>query len=212
MSSKGARQAGWRKAVKSAIDRAAALVLSVPAAPAAAVIAVAIRLTMGGPVLFRQKRGGLHGRVIEVLKFRTMRGSGSPATDAERITPLGRFLRDTSLDEIPQLVNLLRGDVSLVGPRPLMAEYLDRYSPQQARRHEVMPGITGWAQIHGRNATTWAERFELDLWYVDHWSLRLDLRILFRTLWTAFRMRDTSHPGHVTMPEFLGDRDEREAR
>ncbi|HKR65209.1 MAG TPA: sugar transferase [Thermoanaerobaculia bacterium] len=192
--------------MKTIIDRVVAAILVVPALPVAALIALAIRVTMGAPVIFRQQRGGLRGRRIEILKFRTMSGSGSPDTDAQRITPLGRFLRRTSLDEIPQLVNLLRGEISLVGPRPLMAEYLERYSVEQARRHDVLPGITGWAQIHGRNATSWDERFRLDLWYVDHWSLALDLRILARTLRALFEMRDTSHPGHATMPEFLGNR------
>lgn len=197
-------QTGWRRSIKIAADRFAGLLLAVALAPVALVIAAIVRITMGSPVLFRQQRGGYRGRQIEIVKFRTMRGSGSPETDAARITPVGKFLRATSLDEIPQVINLLRGDISLVGPRPLMAEYLDRYSAEQARRHDVLPGLTGWAQIHGRNAQTWEERFRLDLWYVDHWTLALDLLILFRSIRAAFRSKDVSHPGHATMPEFEG--------
>ena len=159
-------------------------------------------------MLFRQDRPGLHGRPFEVLKFRTMLDAagpdGRPLPDAERLTGLGRFLRRTSLDELPQLWNVLRGDISLVGPRPLLMQYLPRYSPEQARRHEVCPGITGWAQVNGRNALTWEEKFELDVWYVDHWSLALDLRILAMTAWRVLRGAGVAQAGHATMPEFMG--------
>lgn len=164
--------------------------------------ALAVRLALGPGVLFRQQRPGLRGRPFNILKFRSMRsGQGS---DAERLTPFGRFLRSTSLDELPELLNVLRGDMSLVGPRPLLMDYLPRYSPQQARRHEVRPGITGWAQINGRNALSWEEKFALDVWYVDNRSLWLDLRILARTLLCVLRRQGISAAGEATMPEFLG--------
>ena len=143
-----------------------------------------------------------------MLKFRTMSDSrgmdGRPLPDAERLTPLGRFLRSTSLDELPELVNVARGEMSLVGPRPLLMEYLPRYTAEQRRRHDMPPGITGWAQIHGRNALSWEERFALDVWYVDHWSLGLDLRILAATVRTVLARRGVSSEGHATMPPFLG--------
>ena len=144
------------------------------------VIAVAIVVSMGFPVVLRQPRPGLRGRLFTLYKFRTMRdtrdAAGNLLQDEDRLTPIGRFLRQTSLDELPELVNVLRGDMSLVGPRPLLPQYLDRYTPEQARRHDVLPGITGWAQVNGRNALTWEEKFELDVWYVDNWSLALDLQ------------------------------------
>jgi lipopolysaccharide/colanic/teichoic acid biosynthesis glycosyltransferase len=177
-------------------------------APLMLVVAAAIHFTLGSPVLFRQQRPGLHGRAFSLCKFRTMsdaRGfEGKPRPDAERLTALGRFLRRTSLDELPQLWNVLRGELSLVGPRPLLTQYLDRYSPEQARRLLVMPGITGWAQIHGRNAITWEEKFALDVWYVDHWSLWLDLRILATTAWRIVKPEGISAADHCTMPEFMG--------
>jgi len=180
----------------------ASLVLVVGALPML-VIAIAIRLRMGRPVLFRQSRPGLHGRPFVLLKFRTMRdGHGS---DAERLTSLGRTLRSTSLDELPEMWNVVRGDMSLVGPRPLLPAYLERYSPEQARRHEVRPGVTGLAQVEGRNSTTWAERLALDVRYVDEHSLRLDLAILCRTVLTVLRREGVSAEGHATMPEFKGD-------
>jgi lipopolysaccharide/colanic/teichoic acid biosynthesis glycosyltransferase len=178
-------------------------------APLLGVIAVAIRVTMGAPVLFRQMRPGRDGVPFEVLKFRTMRDAvgpdGAPLPDAERLTRLGRFLRRTSLDELPELVNVWRGDMSLVGPRPLLMEYLALYSPEQARRHEVRPGITGWAQVHGRNDQTWEERFALDVWYVDHASLRLDLEILRRTVGAVLSGRGISEAGHATRANFRGN-------
>lgn len=171
--------------------------------PLLAVTALAVRWRMGPPVLFRQQRPGLHGQPFTLLKFRTMRtGAG---TDAERLTPFGRWLRATSLDELPELLNVLKGDMSLVGPRPLLPEYLPLYSPEQARRHEVRPGLTGWAQVNGRNAQSWEERFRLDVWYIDHRSLGLDLRILLRTVGQVFSRRGISAEGHASMPAFGGD-------
>lgn len=192
------------------MDIVGAAVGLVLASPIMAVAALAIRATMGRPVLFRQLRPGLGGKPFLLLKFRTMRpeapGSRGPASDAERLTPLGRFLRAASIDELPTLWNVLRGDMSLVGPRPLLMEYLDRYSPEQARRHEVKPGITGWAQVNGRNALSWEEKFRLDVWYVDHCSFLLDLKILFLTLLKVLRREGINHPGEATMPEFQGTR------
>ncbi len=161
-----------------------------------------VRLALGPGVLFRQERPGLHGKPFTILKFRTMRPG--PEADAQRLTPLGRFLRSTSLDELPELWNVLRGDMSLVGPRPLLLQYLPRYSPEQARRHEVAPGITGWAQVNGRNALSWDERLALDVWYVDNRSLALDLRILARTIALVLRQQGINGQGQATMSEFMG--------
>jgi sugar transferase EpsL len=170
--------------------------------------ALAVRMRMGSPVLFRQTRPGLHGRPFTMYKFRTMRGErdarGELLSDAERLTPLGRFLRASSLDELPELINVLRGDMSLVGPRPLLMEYLPLYTPEQARRHEVRPGITGWAQVNGRNAISWDEKFRLDVWYVEHAGIGLDLRILLRTVLGVLRREGISHGGEATMPRFTG--------
>jgi lipopolysaccharide/colanic/teichoic acid biosynthesis glycosyltransferase len=180
----------------------------IAAAPLLAGVAVLVRLRMGSPVLFRQVRPGLNGEPFTIYKFRTMRdatdASGAPLPDAARITPLGRLLRETSLDELPELLNVLGGSMSLVGPRPLLVAYLDRYTPEQARRHLVKPGITGWAQIHGRNAISWEEKFALDCWYVDHQSLALDLYILARTVVAVLRREGIAHEGSATMPPFLG--------
>jgi sugar transferase EpsL len=182
---------------------AAALVLG---APGLAVIAGLIRATMGRPIFFRQVRPGQGGKAFTIYKFRTMSDvrdpDGRPAPDADRLTRLGRFLRATSLDELPEFVNILKGDMSLVGPRPLLPEYLPLYSAAQARRHEVRPGLTGWAQVNGRNALSWDEKLALDTWYVDNWSLLLDLRILWMTLVQAIRPRGIAHEGHATMPAF----------
>jgi len=176
--------------------------------PVLALTAIAVRLGLGRPVLFRQLRPGLHGEPFTILKFRTMRmagvGDGRPVQDAERLTRLGRILRSTSLDELPELVNVLRGEMSLVGPRPLRMEYLERYSPTQARRHEVRPGMTGWAQVNGRNAMTWDEKFDLDVWYVDHRSLLLDLKIVIRTVGHVLRRQGITQPGSVTTEDFMG--------
>ena len=173
------RQAGLALFAKTTFDRVAAAVGLLLISPLLLTAAAAVRLGLGTPVLFRQQRPGLHGRPFELLKLRTMReaagADGRPLPDAERLTRLGAILRATSLDELPQLWNVLKGEVSLVGPRPLLMQYLPRYSPEQARRHDVLPGITGWAQVNGRNAISWEQKFTLDVWYVDHWSLALDL-------------------------------------
>jgi sugar transferase EpsL len=170
--------------------------------PLLLIVAVAVWLGMGRPILFRQERAGWHGRPFAVLKFRTMReGEGS---DRERLTPFGRWLRASSLDELPQLMNVLRGEMALVGPRPLPIRYLARYSDVQRRRHEVRPGLTGWAQVNGRNAASWAEKFTLDVWYVEHRSVWLDLRILAMTLLKVFRRDGIAGAGEATMGEFLG--------
>jgi lipopolysaccharide/colanic/teichoic acid biosynthesis glycosyltransferase len=190
------------------LDRGAALAGLAVLWPVLAGVALVIRVRMGAPVLFVQERPGLGGRIFRVVKFRTMLHAigrdGRPLPDAERLTALGRFLRAASLDELPQLWNVLRGDLSLVGPRPLLVQYLPRYTPEQARRHDVMPGITGWAQVNGRNAISWDEKFALDVWYVDHWSLALDLRILGLTLLRVVKRDGIAQDGHVTMPEFMG--------
>ncbi len=178
--------------------------------PVLLVIAVLIRRRMGAPVLFRQLRPGLHGKPFLMVKFRTMRdeldAQGRMRSDAERLTPLGRFLRSTSLDELPELWNVLKGDMSLVGPRPLLIDYLPLYSPHQARRHEVRPGVTGWAQVNGRNAITWDQKFDLDVWYVDNRSFWLDLRIIWLTLRKVVMREGISAAGEATMPKFTGSR------
>jgi lipopolysaccharide/colanic/teichoic acid biosynthesis glycosyltransferase len=193
---------------KRALDLVGAATGLALAAVPMAVIAVFVRASMGPPVLFSQERPGLHGRPFRMLKFRTMVVATdltrSTDDDAQRLTKLGRFLRRTSLDELPELLNVLRGEMSLVGPRPLLMEYLPLYTSEQARRHDVKPGITGWAQINGRNALDWEDRFRLDVWYVDNQSLSLDLYILFRTGWEVITGRGVSNPGHVTMSKFTG--------
>ncbi|WP_325049196.1 sugar transferase [Micromonospora deserti] len=192
---------------KRTIDLVAAAVLLLLAAPLILMVAALVAAGLGRPVLFRQRRAGRHGQVFELVKFRTMlppdpqRGR---VRDGDRLTPLGRFLRSTSLDELPTLWNVLRGDMSLVGPRPLLTEYLERYSPRQARRHEVRPGITGLAQVRGRNSLSWEEKLDLDVWYVDHRNLRLDLSILAATFRTVLRREGISAEGSATAPEFLG--------
>ncbi|MHA6637621.1 sugar transferase [Stutzerimonas frequens] len=173
-----------------------------------AVVAWKIRCKLGSPVLFRQVRPGLDGKPFEMIKFRTMRDAvdaqGNSLPDSERMTPFGSFLRASSLDELPELWNVLKGDMSLVGPRPLLMEYLPLYSPEQYRRHEVRPGVTGWAQINGRNALSWEEKFKLDVWYVDNRSLWLDLKILFLTIKKVVVRDGISAEGEVTMPKFTG--------
>lgn len=170
--------------------------------PVLLAIAWLVRRELGAPVLFRQRRPGYRGRPFEVIKFRTMRaGAGS---DAERLTPVGRFLRSTSLDELPELWNVLKGDMSLIGPRPLLVEYLPLYNERQRRRHDVRPGITGWAQVNGRNLLTWEEKFEMDVWYVEHQSLRLDLRILLMTIRTVVKRDGIHAQGEATMARFTG--------
>ncbi|MES2319260.1 MAG: sugar transferase [Pseudomonadota bacterium] len=177
-----------------------------------ALVALLVRVRLGGPVLFRQIRPGLHGVPFEMVKFRSMTsqlgGDGKLLPDEQRLPPFGRFLRASSLDELPGLWNVLRGDMSLVGPRPLLMEYLPLYSRSQARRHEVRPGITGWAQVNGRNALSWDEKFKLDVWYVDHRTLWLDVRIIALTLKKVVVKEGISAPGEATMPRFLGSDNE----
>ena len=177
-------------------------------APVMLFTALAVASTMGSPVLFRQVRPGLHGRPFAVFKFRTMRDAlgpdGNPLPDAQRLTPFGATMRRLSLDELPQLINVLKGDMSLVGPRPLLMEYLPLYTPEQMRRHDVMPGITGWSQVCGRNAISWDEKFALDVWYVDHRSFWLDLRILFMTASRVWSGSGVAKAGFVTTDKFRG--------
>jgi lipopolysaccharide/colanic/teichoic acid biosynthesis glycosyltransferase len=188
------------------------LVLTVPGliliSPILAVIAIAVRIALGSPVLFRQRRPGYLALPFTNYKFRTMSddkdAEGNQLPDAVRLTRLGRLLRSFSLDELPELLNVIKGEMSLVGPRPLLMRYLERYSAKQARRHEVLPGITGWTQVNGRNANTWEQKFEYDVWYVDHWSLRLDVKILLITLWKVLTREGISQPGQATAEEFMG--------
>lgn len=198
--------------LKRAMDLAVAVPVLLLTTPVMAVCALAIRAYMGRPVLFRQLRIGYRERPFVLLKLRTMQQAASSAgalsTDAERLTPLGRWLRRTSLDELPQLWHVVTGEMSLVGPRPLLPQYLDRYTPVQRRRHEAKPGITGWAQTQGRNALSWERKFELDVWYVDHQSFWLDVRILIATAAIVFTARNTTQPGHATAAEFLGSKSE----
>lgn len=172
------------------------------------ILAVLVRVNLGSPVFFRQRRPGLDGTIFEMVKFRTMRNAtapdGTPLPDDQRMTKFGNLLRKLSLDELPELWNVVKGDMSLVGPRPLLVQYLDRYSPRQMRRHETRPGVTGWAQVNGRNAVAWEDRFEMDVWYVENWSFTLDLKILWMTILTVFKRSGVSAEGHATMPEFMG--------
>ncbi|HOP86754.1 MAG TPA: sugar transferase [Syntrophorhabdaceae bacterium] len=194
--------------VKRIFDLFIGIPMLIISIPFMAIVGLIILFTMGRPVIFRQRRPGLYGRPFMLYKFRTMTDikdeSGMLLPDEKRLTRVGRWIRKLSLDEIPQLFNVIKGDMSLVGPRPLLMEYLSRYTPEQARRHEVKPGITGWAQINGRNTTTWEERFKLDLWYVEHHSLWLDIKILFKTFIQVFKREGINAPGYETMPEFLG--------
>jgi sugar transferase EpsL len=193
---------------KRVLDLTASFIFLAVLSPVLGLIALAILLTSGRPVFLQQTRPGLHAKPFVLLKFRTMNGArnanGELLPDGDRITRLGSLLRRSSLDELPELWNVLKGQMSLVGPRPLLMDYVDRYTPEQARRHDAKPGLTGWAQVNGRNALTWPEKFSLDLWYVDNWSLGLDMQILFRTLSQFLSWRDIAHPGHATMPEFHG--------
>lgn len=195
-------------AAKRTFDVVVAGAALVVLSPVLAVVALLVRLRLGSPVLFRQERAGLGGRPFILTKFRTMtdeRGAdGALLSDEQRLPAFGSFLRSTSLDELPELVHVLRGEMSLVGPRPLPTKYLERYSPRQARRHEVRPGITGWAQVNGRNTARWAERLEMDVWYVDNRSLLLDLKILWRTVRVVFTREGVAEEGQATMTEFLG--------
>ena len=197
--------------IKRAFDILISLAALLLLWPVQLVLAVLVRVKLGPPALFRQQRPGLHGRPFTMLKFRTMTDArdaeGNLLPDGERLSSFGRSLRSTSLDELPELINVLAGDMSLVGPRPLLMRYLDRYTPEQMRRHEVRPGITGWAQVNGRNAITWDQKFALDIWYVDHHSLRLDLRIIWLTVRNVLRREGISQAGEATMEEFFGTAD-----
>lgn len=192
--------------------RAFDLLLTIPGvlviSPLLALLAILVRLRLGAPILFRQIRPGYRGQPFTLYKLRTMTEAqdkdGRLLPDAERLTGLGRALRSSSLDDLPNVINVLRGEMSLVGPRPLLMEYLVRYTAEQARRHEVLPGITGWAQVNGRNDLLWEDKFRLDVWYVDHWSLRLDVRILALTAWRVLRREGISQPGFATAQEFRG--------
>jgi sugar transferase EpsL len=197
-----------RLLVKRTFDLGGAAIALVVLAPPLLFVALVVRAFLGSPVLFRQERPGYKGRPFRCLKFRTMTdkrdAKGQLLSDADRLTSFGRFLRSTSLDELPELINVLRGEMSLVGPRPLLMQYLERYTPAQMRRHEVLPGITGWAQVNGRNAASWEQKFAYDVWYVDNGSFWLDLKILVVTLWKTFKREGISQSGHSTMPEFIG--------
>jgi lipopolysaccharide/colanic/teichoic acid biosynthesis glycosyltransferase len=193
-------------------DRVMAALLLLLFSPILIVVAIVLQIRMGSPIVFTQARPGKNSKIFTVYKFRTMTSdcdnAGNLLSDEERLIPLGQFLRKASLDELPQLWNVLVGDMSFVGPRPLLVRYLERYSPEQARRHDVQPGITGWAQVNGRNALTWDEKFRLDLWYVDNWSLWLDLKILLLTVKKVFKQEGISQNENVVaMPEFLGNKE-----
>lgn len=194
--------------MKRLMDIFVATVALVMLSPVLLIVAWLIRRQMGSPVLFRQTRPGLHGRPFEMIKFRTMRDAigedGQQLPDRERLTELGRFLRSSSIDELPELLNVIRGDMSIVGPRPLLMDYLPLYSPEQARRHDVRPGVTGWAQINGRNAIAWEEKFAFDTWYVDNRSLWLDLKIIWLTALKVVKRDGISAAGEATMPKFTG--------
>ena len=199
---------------KRLFDITAAFAALVLLSPVIAVVAWQINRQMGAPVLFRQARPGLNGKPFEMIKFRTMKDAldadGNPLPDSERLTAFGQFLRSSSLDELPELWNVLKGDMSLVGPRPLLMEYLPLYSAEQCRRHDVRPGITGWAQVNGRNALSWEEKFKLDVWYVDNRSLWLDIRILFLTVKKVLIRDGISAEGEATMPKFIGSEEVRD--
>jgi sugar transferase EpsL len=198
----------YTRSGKRLLDLLMTIPLAIVLSPLVAVVAIMVRIKLGAPLLFRHERPGLDGRPFIMLKFRTMTEARDPSghlrPDAERITSFGRFLRASSLDELPELFNVLKGDMSLVGPRPLLMQYIERYTPEQMRRQNVRPGVTGWAQVNGRNAISWEEKFALDCWYIDNISLRLDLLILLRTIGQVIRRESISQEGHATMSEFLG--------
>ena len=201
----------FSRGIKLISDRLIAALLLLLFSPILLIVAIVLRVRMGSPIVFTQPRPGKNSKIFTVYKFRTMTddcdAAGNLLSDEERLIPLGQFLRKASLDELPQLWNVLIGDMSFVGPRPLLVRYLERYSPDQARRHDVQPGITGWAQINGRNALTWDEKFKLDLWYVDNWSLWLDLKILLLTVKKVFKQEGISQNENVVaMPEFMGNK------
>jgi lipopolysaccharide/colanic/teichoic acid biosynthesis glycosyltransferase len=201
---------------KRSLDLAVTIPCVILLAPLLGLIALLVYFQLGRPVFFRQQRPGLHGQLFTLVKFRTMRELndvfGHPLPDTERMTRFGRFMRSTSLDELPELLNVLRGEMSLVGPRPLLVKYLDLYTQEQMRRHEVRPGVTGWAQVNGRNALSWEQKFAYDVWYVEHLSLWLDLRILIMTFRTMIHRQGISAPGEATMTEFTGTSTSSEAQ
>jgi sugar transferase EpsL len=200
--------------IKRLFDLLVSAILLLVLSPILLILFLLVWIFLGWPVFFAQARPGNGGRIFKLYKFRTMRDAfaadGTPLPDEERLTPLGRFMRTASLDELPELFNVLKGEMSLVGPRPLLIAYLERYTPEQARRHNVLPGITGWAQVNGRNALSWEDKFELDVWYVDHWSFWLDIKILFLTVGKVFRRESINAPGSATAPEFMGTKTDRE--
>ncbi len=197
-----------KRVIKRGLDIALSLLLLLLLSPVYLILFLLVRLRLGSPCLFRQERPGKDGVVFTMYKFRTMNEArdetGELLPDGERLTPLGRWLRKTSLDELPELLNILKGDMSFVGPRPLLVRYLERYTAEQARRHQVKPGLTGWAQINGRNAISWEEKFALDVWYVDHWTLWIDAKILFLTFFKVLKREDINSSRHATMEEFQG--------
>ena len=203
-----ARCRTFRSMFKRMFDLSAAIGFGIVLSPLMLLIGILVAIFLGRPILFRQQRPGLNGRLFTLLKFRTMKGTTAPCgtflPDEERLTAFGRLLRSTSLDELPELINVLRGEMSIVGPRPLLVRYLPRYSTIQMRRHEVLPGITGWAQINGRNTVAWDQKFAMDVWYVDNQSLWLDLKIVVITAWRILRPRDIDEPGTVGASEFMG--------
>ncbi|MGL5832861.1 MAG: sugar transferase [Waterburya sp.] len=194
--------------IKSLGDRLLAAIALILLSPFVAILAIAIYFKMGSPVIFAQPRAGKDNRIFTFYKFRTMNdqrdSNGNLLPDKERVTPLGEFLRQTSLDELPQLWNVLRGDMSFIGPRPLITAYLERYTPEQARRHEVPPGITGWAQVNGRNSISWEKKFQLDVWYIDHWSLWLDMKIFVQTVVKIIAKEGIDEDQNTTSTEFMG--------
>jgi len=195
--------------IKRLIDVILSTIIIVIFSPLILMVSMLIWFSDGRPIFFSHERPGLDGKPFKLIKFRSMRTSrgvdGTLLPDGERMTPIGKFIRKTSIDELPELVNVLRGDMSLVGPRPLLMQYLPRYSADQFRRHEVLPGVTGWAQVNGRNAISWEEKFKLDLWYIDHWSIWLDFKILFMTILKVISGEGISQPGSATMDEFMGN-------
>lgn len=195
--------------IKRLMDITLSVVLLVLLSPVLLIISILVAWQHGLPILFRQKRPGFQEKIFTITKFRTMRdlkdAQGNLLPDAKRLTKLGRFLRATSLDELPELINILKGEMSLVGPRPLLIEYLPLYNTEQSRRHDVLPGMTGWAQINGRNALTWQEKFDLDIWYVDHWSFWLDIKIIAITLVKALKREGITQPGQATAEPFKGN-------
>ena len=195
--------------VKRLLDIILASLILIVLSPLMLIISILVAIQHGFPILFLQKRPGLNGEIFTIYKFRTMRDlfdkQGNPLPDSQRLTKLGRCLRSTSLDELPELFNIIKGEMSLVGPRPLLIAYLPLYNKKQARRHEVLPGLTGWAQVHGRNVLTWEEKFELDVWYVDHWTLWLDIKVIGMTIIKVLRREGISQPGQATAELFKGN-------